>query len=432
MANPREHKPVVHSKKHIARLERERRQTRLILAGFIGILVVVLGLLIYGYVDTKYLQPARPVAEIGDVGIPVKVWQARVRLERSRLINQIQLYEQYQQYLGVDLSAQQQQLRAQLDDAATIGQTVIDQMIDEELIRREAAARGISASAPEVEQAIQAAYQYYPLGTPTPAITPTTVAGPTLSAQTLALVTITPTATLFLTPTSEAPATPDPLASPAATPSVSATPTAGPTATPLPTSTPLTQQGYEDAYRTSVDQMAQVGLTEEQMRQLYEAQILRQRLLDVIAADVPHTEEQVWARHILVPDEAVAEIIRQRLENGEDFAQLAAEVSTDTSNKDNGGDLGWFGKGAMVPEFEQAAFALKVGEISQPVKTQFGYHIIQVLAHGDVALSADAYEQARQAAFTAWLSEARTKYNVVVHDNWRSIVPTDPAAPPAQ
>ena len=90
-----------------------------------------------------------------------------------------------------------------------------------------------------------------------------------------------------------------------------------------------------------------------------EVQILRQRLLDQVAADVSRTQEQVWARHILVPDEAVAEVVRQRILNGEDFATVAAEVSTDTGNKDKGGDLGWFAKGAMVPEFEQAAFALE-------------------------------------------------------------------------
>lgn len=432
MADPREQKPVVHSKKHLARLDRERRQTRFILAGFIGILVIVLGLLIYGFVDIKYLQPARPVAEIGDVGIPVKSWQTRVRMERARLINQIQLYSQYQQYLGVDLSAQQQQLLAQLNNSATIGQTVINQMIDEEVIRREAAARGISASTQDVEQAIQAAYAYFPLGTPTATITPTPVSSPTLSPETLALVTITPTATPLPTATTEAAPTPDPLGSPTAAVPGSPTPTVGPTATPMPTSTPLTKQGYEEAFRSSVDQMAKVGLSEDQLRQLYEVQILRKQLLDQVAADVSHTQEQVWARHILVPDEAVAEVVRQRLMKGEEFAKLAAEVSTDTSNKDKGGDLGWFAKGAMVPEFETAAFSLKIGEVSQPIKTQFGFHIIQVLAHGDVPLSADAFEQARQAAFATFLTDARTRYNVVIHDNWRSIVPTDPAAPTAQ
>ncbi len=429
MANPREQKPVVHSKKHMARLDRERRQTRFILVGFIGILVIVVGLLVYGFIDLKYLQPRRPVAEVGNVDISVETWQTRVRMERSRLINQIQQYAQFQQYLGVDLSAQQQQLLTQLNNSISVGQTVIDQMIDEELIRQEAAARGISASPEDVEREIQAAYQYYPQGSPTPTITPSPVGSPTLSPQTLALVTITPTASLPPTEAATATSTSDPSISPTPLAPASATPTMGATSTPLPTSTPLTQQGYEEAYRTSVDQMAQVGLTEQQLRQLYEAQILRQRLLDQVAADVSHTQEQVWARHILVPDESIAKVARQRIEAGEDFAKIAAELSTDTGNKDKGGDLGWFGKGAMVPEFETAAFALNVGEISQPVKTEFGYHIIQVLAHGDVALSADAFEQARQAAFSTWLTEARTKYNVVVHDFWRSIVPTDPAAP---
>jgi parvulin-like peptidyl-prolyl isomerase len=178
-----------------------------------------------------------------------------------------------------------------------------------------------------------------------------------------------------------------------------------------------------------VDQLAEDGLTEAGLRQLYEIDILRKQLLNEIAAAVPHAQEQVWARHILVASEAAAMVVRGRLEQGEDFAKLAAQASTDTSNKDSGGDLGWFGKGAMVAEFESAAFDLKIGEISQPVKTQFGYHIIQVLAHGEVPLDADAYERARQTAFDEWLIEARTTYGVITYDNWRGIVPTDPAAP---
>ena len=88
--------------------------------------------------------------------------------------------------------------------------------------------------------------------------------------------------------------------------------------------------------------------------------------------------EQVCAQHILVADKAKADQLYQQLQNGGDFAKLAAANSTDPGSKDQGGDLGCLNKGQTVPEFEAAAFAAKVGEITEPVQTQFGYHIIKV------------------------------------------------------
>lgn len=437
MANPREGKPVLHTKKHIARLERERQQTRLILFAFIGIVAVVIGLLAYGYLDINYLQSRRAVAKIGNVSITTGEWQARVRMERGRLINQMATYQQYAQVFGIDTTQQVQQIAAQLSDSTSLGQSVLDQLVDEELIRQEAAKRGITASPAEIDKAAQESYRYYANGTPTPTITPTPVLFPTLSADTLKIVTITPTATLVLTPSTAPTATLDPLASPTVTPTLAPTFTPGPTATvtptsaPAPTATPYTLQGFQDQYKKGVDSLAKLGLSADQVRKLYETNVLRDKLLAIITADTPRAQEQVWARHILAKDEASAKIVEDRLAKGEDFAKVAKELSADTGSAATGGDLGWFGKGAMVPEFETAAFSQKVGEIGQPVKSQFGYHIIQVLAHANIPLDAPGYQKAQSQAFLDWLKSLRTEYQVKTFDIWQTIVPTDPAVPVA-
>ena len=89
-------------------------------------------------------------------------------------------------------------------------------------------------------------------------------------------------------------------------------------------------------------------------------------------------EDEIKASHILVKEEAQAKDIAAKLAKGGDFAALAKEFSLDPGSKDKGGDLDYFGKGQMVPEFEAAAFALEKGKISAPIKTNFGYHIIKL------------------------------------------------------
>ncbi|BAQ45326.1 MULTISPECIES: peptidylprolyl isomerase [Methylobacterium] len=89
-------------------------------------------------------------------------------------------------------------------------------------------------------------------------------------------------------------------------------------------------------------------------------------------------EEEVHARHILVDNEAEAKKIAARLKAGEDFAKVAAETSKDPGSKAEGGDLGWFTKERMVAPFADAAFKLEAGKISDPIKTQFGWHVIKV------------------------------------------------------
>jgi peptidyl-prolyl cis-trans isomerase C len=94
------------------------------------------------------------------------------------------------------------------------------------------------------------------------------------------------------------------------------------------------------------------------------------------AAKNQKPETEIHAHHILVPTEDEAKAALKRVKGGEDFSKVATEVSKDPGSK--GGDLGWFSKDRMVPEFGEAAFKLEPGQISDPVKTQFGWHVIKL------------------------------------------------------
>jgi parvulin-like peptidyl-prolyl isomerase len=167
-------------------------------------------------------------------------------------------------------------------------------------------------------------------------------------------------------------------------------------------------------------------ISEETLRSFYEANILREKLIEDMAKDLPQSDEQVLARHILVDTPEEAQEIYERLQAGADFAELARTRSKDTGSGANGGDLGWFGRGAMVGEFEDAAFSLEVGEISEPVQTEFGYHIIQVIARQELPLTGTQYEQKKQGVLEDWLTEVRETATVTINEVWRERVPTEP------
>jgi peptidyl-prolyl cis-trans isomerase C len=121
----------------------------------------------------------------------------------------------------------------------------------------------------------------------------------------------------------------------------------------------LLMEGY-------LGQVAKDGVTDAAMKSTYDE-----------AAKAQKPEVEIHALHILVPTEEEAKTVEKRLKAGEDFGKLADELSKDPGTK--GGDLGWFTKERMVPQFADAAFKLKVGEISPPVQTQFGWHVIKVV-----------------------------------------------------
>ena len=419
--------PKIVTKKHMARLERERRQVNLIRGVAIAGVLIVLGLLGFGYLNENFLQLRQPVAEVNGVKITTGEWQERVRFQRVQMLNIYNQYAFYQQNFGFDYSQQMQQILGTLQTPEILGQQVLDQMIDEVLIRQEAQERGITVSAEEVESSIQENFDFFPAGTPTPTVTPTDVSFPTLTSQQLTLYPSTAAPTEVTNSTAEPTATLDGSATPPATATTApATPTFVPEP-PTATATPYTLEGYETSYEEMLTNYETYDISEATIRSVYEFGLLRQKLLSETTLETPRTEEQVWARHILVETEAEAQAVYERLQDGESFASVAQEVSKDTGSGANGGDLGWFGKGAMVAEFETTAFELEVGEISEPVQSEFGYHIIQVLGHQDIPLSASQYEQKKETEFSDWLASTREQAEITTHDVWRERVPTEPS-----
>jgi foldase protein PrsA len=156
---------------------------------------------------------------------------------------------------------------------------------------------------------------------------------------------------------------------------------------------------------------ASIDVTEEEIKSYFEEN-----------KDSYDQKEQVKASHILVEDEETAKKLKEELDNGKDFAELAKEHSTDSSNAANGGDLGYFGKGEMAEEFEKAAFGMEINAISEPVKTEFGYHIIK-LVDKKAAKAADfdehkveikdmLFDQKIQAQYPNWLEEKKVDYEI--------------------
>ncbi len=170
--------PKVVTKKHIARLEREQRQIRLIRGMAIGGIVVVVALLVYGYLNMNVFSKQQAVALVNGAKITIGQFQERVRLERVGLYNQLNQYKYFQQAFGMDTTQQQQDITTTLDSTGTMGDRVLNTMIDEVLIRQKAKERGITVSSQDVDKFIQDAYGFNPGGTPTPTVTPTEFAYP--------------------------------------------------------------------------------------------------------------------------------------------------------------------------------------------------------------------------------------------------------------
>lgn len=418
--------PQPQNKKILSQRQKEERQKRIIIIGTIVVLVAVLGLVAYGIFDLKVLQPRKSVIRVEDRTVKVTEYKQRVRYRRFQMINQAVQLVQFSQSMGSNAQAmgyfQQQlvQIAQQLNQPNSIGEQVNQALVDELIILEEAEKMGISLSDEEFEKELQGVFGYYPDGTPTPTATLEILPTSTLSPQQLTLVPDTPT-----------PGGEEGGEETAVTPTPTTADQSGePTATPMIRPTEYTQEQFETNYQEALTNLKeQADLEEETFRNLVRGFLIRERVQGEVTSDVKRTQEQVWARHILVEDEETAQEVLSKLEEGESFAALAEEYSTDPSNNTRGGDLGWFGRGSMVPAFEEVAFSLEVGETSEAVETQFGWHIIQVLGHEERTIPANTYQQMVQQEFQSWLAEKREEYDTEIADDWQRYVPSEPNLP---
>jgi hypothetical protein len=410
-----------------SRAEREHEIQRWVIIGTVAAIVVVVLLLGYTIVSEQIISPNQVVASVDGQNITVSQFQKRVRLERY-LRNQ-QLTQLVQTYTSFGYTQDQivQQLQQQepyatwikeLQVSDQMGLSMVDTMIEEQLIRNAAKEKGITVSQADIDAQINKFFGY----------TPPVVVGADATAEATATVTPTPT----ITPTPFVSPTPSPVPTATATLAVTATVTPTPGATLPPTAT-LTNDAQIKQFQDNRDTVfrdlrTQTSMSDADIKSYFELQALRVKLQDAIATDVGTTGTFVDARHILVATEEEANDIINALNSGESFAELAKSVSTDTGSGANGGELDWQPVTTYVKEFQDAVKAAKIGDIVGPIKSQFGYHIIQVRAREDRPLTQAQIDTAKSGEFSNWLKDYKEskKDQTTTNSVWANFVPSDP------
>ena len=403
------------TRKQLALSRREREQLRLIYIGLGLVAALILIVLGIGLYQTFVIEPNSPVASVNGVEISTRDYQNRVRYERFILDNQYQEILQQQaalaqpgnEQLAQILGGQFEQMAGQiLQQRAVLDRQTVETMIEDKLVEAEAKKRGIEVSPEEVTEYINRFLASRAGGLTAEAATETVAARAEASA-TAALWTPTPTFTPSptLTPTE------------VITPSEAITPTATPANTPTPAPTPTLTVIDENTLKTEYTNWLKIlednlGIDETQYHQIIRAAVLKDKLQKALGEEVPKIAEQAHARHILVETEDEAKSVIERLKKGEDFAELAKELSKDTTSGVEGGDLGFVPQGRFVEPIDKAVFSLPIGQVSEPIQSDFGWHVVEVLEREERELSPADYQQSQGLAYNNWLKDARAAANI--------------------
>ena len=390
------------TKKHLARAERERIQSRWLLRVIIAIAVVAIGILGYGWIDSAYIQPKKTVVTVNEDTITQGEFQGRVRILQRELLGQLNSYTQMEQLFASDpqtlatIQELQNQIRTQLAYPELIGQEVIYSMTRETLIRQEAEKMGIHVLPEEIERQLQHSFGFYPEGTPTPFPTPTP------DATRVAEIAAASESTAEPTPTSTLPQT------------------------PIPTATPYVLEAYEVDYAQFLDSLSDYGISEADFYTYIEAQLLEEKVREQFEPEIERAAEHVLIQHILVFDEEIAQEALEQLESGDAWDDIALEYSEDQSSRESSGDLGWKTQEDLVRILGQmglVAFSTPVNEVIGPIESQYGWHLLRVVDRQDREISDAAYQEAVDNAFEGWIDDLTTEAEIIVVDDWQDHLP---------
>lgn len=419
------------TKKQIRLSRREAQQRRLILLFTVVVTVLVVGILGFGLLNEQVIKPRQPVAIADGEEISTTAFQARVRFARLNLIAQLRnIYQQAQDpQLQAIFQSYMQSLLNQLNDPTQIGRDVLNQMIDEVLIRHEANRRGITVSAEEVQERLEQQFGFYRHGTPTPTATATATITPTATATPLATNTPTNTPTPLPSPTG----TLTPTATLAPTAVITQTATPFPTFTPFPTPTVVTEEGFKQLLAQQLELWRSINFTEADYRKLVEAELYDERLRELFNRDVPTREDHIMGAWMAFETEEGAKAVLDRLNSGEPFDKLAAEVRARTIVSATTGELPWTPVVDVAPRFgdevQQAVSSTAAGQHTNVIAGSGNlWYIFNITGHEERDLDPQTLRQRQIDHFQQWLDDQRST-KVQFMDYWESRVPPDPAVP---
>ena len=392
-----------------SRAEREAQLQKWTIRGVIGVAAVLAILVAITFAVEQFFIPSQAVATVNGQDITVREFRQEFQLERQRLL--LQLNQLQNSGFDTQQLAQQEPYRTWINEVNVpdqLGLRVINDMVDDRLLAIDAAARGITADAGDVQQAVERYFGFDPTQVALIGVEPTATSEPT--------ITPTPYVSPTPSPTPEPSPTPDPEAATATDDAP-----AEPTVTPQPTVVEPTQSAQElradfernrDDYRGLFDR---AGVAAETLDKFFERNALEALLADAL---VPDDAGLLYAdvRHILVEDEETARAALEALQSGESFAALARAISTDPGSGARGGELGDTYVGNYVAEFRQAIEDAEIGQLLGPVESEFGFHILQVRSKEE--RSGDEVDFMRERAKNQELAQLRESLRAQYEDSY--------------